>query len=86
MNSVSIEDVPAGNHADIVVANEGVVRALSHSELSNQDALEGTDSRMGVEIVSQSFHREVVESRNEANVANALDVDVDVGGSHWTSV
>ena len=82
MNLVVIKDVPGGNHADIEVANEGVVRALSHSELSNQDALEGTDSRMGNEIVSLSFHREVVEASNEANVANALDVDADVVHCH----
>ena len=48
MNPGVFKDVPVVSQDNFVVANEGVVR---HSELPSQDALEGFDSRIAVEIV-----------------------------------
>ena len=80
MNPVVIEDVPAGNHYNFEVANEGVVR---HSELPSQDALEGFDCRMGNEIVSQPLHREVVVAKQWQQVDDILrDADGDVVARH----
>ena len=73
MDLVVVEDVPAGYHYNIVVADEGAVR---DSELPSQDCLEGCDCRSGNEIVSQPLHGEVVGWQQDDDILHDWDVDV----------